>query len=161
MTAEDASAAGPPRRPPEPNAAVMVVAIGRRVREQVDAALREHRLAYRHLAALGHLAADEGISYSELARRSGVTAQSMQATLAYLHKIGAVQRSDDTSQGRRARLHVTPHGRELITAGREVLAQSERDLLASLGDKQHAGFVHALLTIFGATAPRPADPADG
>lgn len=120
-------------------------------------AARTWTLAYRHLAALGHLAADEGISYSELARRSGVTAQSMQATLAHLHQIGAVERSDDTSQGRRARLSVTRHGRELLTVGREVLAQAERGLLASLGENQSAAFVHALLTIFGATASHPAE----
>ena len=67
--------------PPAPNAAVLLIALGRRVGERVDARLAEHDLAYRHLSALGHLAHEPDLSYSELGRRVGVTAQSMGASI--------------------------------------------------------------------------------
>jgi DNA-binding MarR family transcriptional regulator len=38
----------------------------------------------RHLGALGHLARDPALSYSDLARRVAVTVQSMRSTIATL-----------------------------------------------------------------------------
>ena len=46
----------------------------------------------RHFSALGHLAHQPGLSYSELARRDGITTQSMQSTLLQLQEMGAVER---------------------------------------------------------------------
>lgn len=142
-----------PRRPPEPNAAVLLIGLGRRVRGQVEAALAEHGIAYRHLSALGHLANDQGISYSELARRAAVTVPSMQSTLARLEDLGAIRQEGDGGQGRRARLEVTAAGRELLAAGKGALAKVESDLIAALPKQQREAFMAQLLTLF-ATAGR-------
>ena len=47
------------------------------------------------LGALGHLARDEALPYSDLARRARVTAQSVQATVGHLVDLGAVSRRTD------------------------------------------------------------------
>ncbi|MDQ2707033.1 MAG: MarR family transcriptional regulator [Actinomycetota bacterium] len=48
---------------------------------------------------LGHLAGEPGLSYSELGRRAGVTAQSMQATLRQLEERGAAAPRHRTGSG--------------------------------------------------------------
>ena len=85
----------PRRRTVQPAAispALLLMMLGRQVREKTDAELRNQGLSLRHLSALGHLAHQPGLSYSELARRDGITAQSMQSTLLQLQEIGAVER---------------------------------------------------------------------
>jgi DNA-binding MarR family transcriptional regulator len=131
------STASPDKReprpgPPPPNVAFLTMAVGRRVRARVDAALAEHGLTYRHLAALGHLAGNGDLSYAELARRSGVTTQSMQATLAQLQERGAVEQRNEARRGLRAQLRVTPAGRDLLQLGTAAMQSIEQALLAPL-----------------------------
>nr|WP_285658335.1 MarR family transcriptional regulator [Actinomycetospora sp. NBRC 106375] len=102
----------------------------------------------RHLSALGHLAGSPGISYSELARRTGVTPQSMQATLTALEGRGAVARDTDPGRGRTAALHVTAEGHRLREAGREVVAAVDDDLRTRLDDERHQVMTDALLALF-------------
>ncbi|MGL5851565.1 MAG: hypothetical protein ACRCZD_12355, partial [Phycicoccus sp.] len=67
----------PPTEPPSPSIALLTM--GRLVERRVAAALDELGLTVRGFGALGHLAGDPGISFTELARRAGVTVQSMHA----------------------------------------------------------------------------------
>jgi len=143
------------RRPPTPNAAALLIVLGGRLREAVDAALAEHGIAFRHLSALGHLAADEGISYSELARRAAVTAQSMQATLARLEQLGMVERVGGTGQGQRARLSVTPAGQALRATASAAISAIEERLLGSLSADDAATVRRLLTELFLATGPAP------
>ena len=109
--------------PPPISAAFLVMALGRRLRDVAERRLRTQGIAIRHLSALGHLSRDPGVSYSELARRAGLTPQSMQATLRSLEDMGAVHRDTDAGRGRTARLFVTDTGRDLMTAGGSVYDQ--------------------------------------
>jgi DNA-binding MarR family transcriptional regulator len=68
--------------------AVLLLALGRIVREEVERALDVQGLSLRHLSALGHLSREPGLSCSALGRRAGVTAQSMQATVRQLEQAG-------------------------------------------------------------------------
>ncbi|MEH3153871.1 MAG: MarR family transcriptional regulator [Gordonia paraffinivorans] len=106
--------------PPAVSASFLVMALGRRLRDVAEERLQAEGIALRHLSALGHLSRDPGLSYSELARRAGLTPQSMQATLRTLEELGAVHRDTDAGRGRTARLYVTDTGRELVRAGRSV-----------------------------------------
>ncbi|OLL81734.1 Transcriptional regulator, MarR family [Pseudonocardia sp. Ae168_Ps1] len=132
----------------EPSPTFLIMALGRRLREQVEDTLRTRDLSMRHLSALGHLAGDTGHSYSELARRSGITAQSMQATLRQLEELGAVERRGPGGRGRAARLHVTEYGRELTRWGRSVLRESDRILLEDVPEHQRAALTDGLLAAF-------------
>lgn len=124
------------------------MAVGRRVRARVDAALTEHGLTYRHLAALGHLAANPDLSYTELARRSEITTQSMQATLAQLQRRGAVEQRNQAKRGLRAQLRVTPTGLTLLRLGTAAIDHVDQQLLAGLPEDQRQALGPALLAVF-------------
>ena len=120
------------------NAAFLLIAVGRMMRERADAELGELGLALRHVSALGHLAREPGLSYSELARRAGITAQSMQATLQQLERREAIERRTPPGRGRRAQLQVTSSGRELLAQAWAVMEGVDRQLGDILGQRSHA-----------------------
>ncbi|MEV8371536.1 MarR family transcriptional regulator [Kribbella sp. NPDC056861] len=137
--------------PPAPSPALLLMMLGRRLREQAEADLRELGLSMRHFSALGHLAHHPGLSYSELARRDGITAQSMQATLRQLQELGAVERLTEPGRGRTADLQVTEAGQVLLERGRAVLRNADRRLLDAIGNENRellAGFaLQALMAL--------------
>ncbi len=134
--------------------------LGRMVRDDVEAALRAQGISLRHLAALGHLSRQPGLSYSELGRRAGVTAQSMQSTLYQLEKRGAVERRTEPGRGRTAELHVTPKGSKLLRDGQGVIHDADRRLLDDVPPDQHQQFTATLFHAFTtAVGRRTADRA--
>jgi DNA-binding MarR family transcriptional regulator len=146
-----------PDSPPPPlNAAFLLINLGRTLREDVDDALRPLDLSMRHLSALGHLSRQPGLSYSELARRAGITPQSMQATLRQLEQLQAVERVTVAGRGRTAQLHVTPTGLDLLRKGRQVIEDAEETLLAGIPAEQQATFTAALASAFTAALRRRA-----
>jgi len=146
--------AGPPPEPASP--AFLLMSLGRIVREEVETELRAHGLSLRHLSALGHLAREPGLSYSELGRRAGITAQSMQATLRQLEGLGAVERRTRPGRGRTAKLHVSSTGTDLLRRGKDVVRDADRRLLADVPAGQHEGLTALLLGAFTAAVGRRA-----
>lgn len=142
-------AAGPPGGPP--NAAFLLIALGRTVREQAESGLGELGLSLRHLSALGHLGRQPGLSYSELARRARITVQSMQATLAQLEDLRAIERRTPPGRGRAAQLHLTPAGHDLLARAQDVLHAADNRLAAELGPQDHRALSVLLLRAFLAT----------
>lgn len=141
--------AGPRADLPPANVAFLTMAVGRRVRARVDAALAELGLTYRHLSALGHLAGNPDLSYAILARRSGITTQSMQATLAQLQKRGAVEQRNQAKRGLRAQLRVTPSGTSLLELGTAAIDRVEHQLVAAVPVDDRPALSRALLTLLG------------
>ncbi|MCS7476925.1 MarR family winged helix-turn-helix transcriptional regulator [Umezawaea endophytica] len=137
------SESGPPL-----SAAFLAMALGRRVRERVEDRLREHGIALRHLSALGHLHRRPGISYSELARRAGVTPQSMQDTLRRLEQLGAVERTTEPGRGRTAMLRVTDEGHRLRLAGRAVIDETDAAITGAGPDDHLTQSLRAALDRF-------------
>jgi DNA-binding MarR family transcriptional regulator len=127
---------------------VLLVVLGRRAREGVDARLAEHGLAYHHLSALGHLRRQAGLSYSELARRASVTTQSMQTTVAHLEERGLVDRGPTTSQGRRADLRVTERGATVLAQAEAAVRLVDDELAAGLGPAERSQLEGALMGMF-------------
>ncbi|MDX6259601.1 MAG: hypothetical protein QOH84_1289 [Kribbellaceae bacterium] len=129
--------------------------LGRQLRDQAEAALRDQGLSMRHFSALGHLAHQPGLSYSELARRDGITTQSMQSTLRQLQDLGAVELLTEPGRGRTADLQVTKSGQALLERGRAVLRAADQRLLDALGNENGellAGFaLQALTALKGGT----------
>jgi DNA-binding MarR family transcriptional regulator len=122
------------RRPPT-SPALLLMMLGRQLRDRTEAELRRQGLAMRHFSALGHLAHQPGLSYSELARRDGITTQSMQSTLRQLQEMGAVERLTAPGRGRTADLKVTVSGHELLDRCRAVLDDVDKELRDALGAK--------------------------
>lgn len=134
--------------PPPPSPAVMLLALGRLVRQDVDSALQQHALSVRHVSALGHLARDPGLSYSELARRAGITAQSMQATLRQLEERGAVEKRTLPGRGRTARLHLTAIGERLLAHGQDAISRIDSQLGRELTSEQRSQLTGLLMQVF-------------
>ncbi|GAA1569399.1 MarR family transcriptional regulator [Kribbella sancticallisti] len=135
---------------------LLLMMLGRRLREQAETDLRAQGLSMRQFSALGHLAHQPGLSYSELARRDRITTQSMQATLLQLQEIGAVERLSAPGRGRTADLQVTESGQALLERGRAVLRAVDRKLADALGNEeagQLAGFTLQALTALSEQQP--------
>ena len=123
---------------------MLLVGAGRVAQRRLEAALREHGLTLRHLGALGHLARNPELSYSDLARRVAVTVQSMHSTIATLVELGAID-VESAERGRPARLRLTARGTELLrTAGRVA---HELDATLPLGELDPHALRAALLEI--------------
>ncbi|MFD4644455.1 MarR family winged helix-turn-helix transcriptional regulator [Lentzea sp. NPDC058436] len=131
--------------PPPPSTAFLTMALGQRIKEHVENRLNEHGIALRHLSALGHLHRTPGISYSELARRAGVTPQSMQDTLRRLEDLGAVVRATEPGRGRTAMLRVTDEGHRLRLAGQAVFDETDAAIARAMPPGASEALAGALL----------------
>ncbi|MGW7658093.1 MarR family winged helix-turn-helix transcriptional regulator [Streptomyces asiaticus] len=140
---------------------MLLITGGRRLQERLDERLASLGLSLRLLGALGHVARDSELSYSDLARRAGVTSQSMRATVLMLEELGAVRRTLP-GQGHRARLELTDRGRSLLSDARTVVAELDAEILAGLVAENRRALDHVLLHALGPvgagsppTAPGP------
>ncbi|GAA0991339.1 MarR family transcriptional regulator [Acrocarpospora macrocephala] len=155
-TSGDALRPGPPL-----SVAFLAMALGRRVREHIEGRLREHGIALRHLSALGHLHRQPGISYSELARRAGVTPQSMQDTLRLLERLGAVERATEPGRGRTAMLRVTDEGHRLRLAGQAVIDETDAAIAGAVPADTVDRLAPAMRAALAQFPLEPKQPAQG
>jgi DNA-binding MarR family transcriptional regulator len=132
---------------------MLVIGTGRRLQEQLEARLAEIGLSMRLFGALGHIARDPELSYSDLARRAGVTSQSMRATVLMLEEMGAVAR-DLPGQGHRARLELTGHGRSLLATARRIVSDMDEQLLRNAGHDRKSALEEACQRILEDTRPQ-------
>lgn len=113
---------------------------------QLSSILRDLGITTRKFGLLGHIYAEPGISFSELARRSHITVQSAHTAVRTLVDDGLVE--DATAHaGAASDLHVTPKGAKILRDARsrlfeldEVLAERLPGVAASL-DGIRAGIV--------------------
>ncbi|WP_234443161.1 MarR family winged helix-turn-helix transcriptional regulator [Streptomyces cellulosae] len=138
---------------PPTSPAFLLAALGRHIRDDIEKSLRPTGYTLRHLSALGHLKREPGISYSELARRAGVTAQSAQATVRQLEQRGAVERRSFPGRGHTAELHITDKGHDLLEAGKRAYASSDKNLSLVLDSEQLTVLTGFLLTALSAHQP--------
>lgn len=129
----------------------LLAVVGRAVRERIDEALRRHEMSMRHMSALGHLSAGADRSYSELARRAGVTPQSMRATVRELEARGAARRRTQ-GQGRAASFEVTAVGQRLLARCRSEISNIDDELTNSIGTAAAERVRSSLLVLFLETA---------
>jgi len=133
---------------PEPaplteSATLRLIGVGRVLQQRFEAELAKLGLTMRHLGALGHLSRHPDMSYSDLARRSRVTSQSMNATVRTLEEMGAVQRSLE-GHGRAARLEITDKGRELLDGARQAASSVDSALATELGHDELANLLASI-----------------
>ncbi|WP_433324240.1 MarR family winged helix-turn-helix transcriptional regulator [Spirillospora sp. CA-294931] len=125
---------------------MQLIGAGRKLQQRLEGELAELGLTMRHLGALGHLSRRPDLSYSDLARRSGITTPSMLATVRALENLGAVSRAD-AGKGHPARLEITETGRELLGQVRAVVARLDAELTGDLPDDQRETLQSTLLTL--------------
>jgi DNA-binding MarR family transcriptional regulator len=100
-------------RTPPFSPSITLLTVARTVESQLERALEPHGITLRKYAVLGHIAGSPGLSVSELARRSGITVQSMHTLIRSLHEAGLVE-SVDPAPGRAADLRATAAGTALL-----------------------------------------------
>jgi len=112
--------------------------------QEIEQALRPVRLTQVQLAALVQLSRGGDLSATELARRTGITPQSMASALAGLQKRTLVVRAPHPTHGRVVCFSVTEDGRSLAAEGQQMVAGVNAKALALVenGERQR---LHSLL----------------
>jgi DNA-binding MarR family transcriptional regulator len=101
---------------------IALLAVSASWEAQLAAELRTLGISTRKFGLLGHIYAEPGISFSELARRSHITVQSAHTAVRALVDDGLV--TDGTAHaGAASDLTVTPKGREVLRNARQRLGQ--------------------------------------
>ncbi|MER5201183.1 MarR family winged helix-turn-helix transcriptional regulator [Streptomyces sp. NPDC002755] len=108
---------------------VALLTVGRGWEAAFAEGLKPLGLTTRKYGLLGHVRATPGISFSELARRSRITVQSVHSAVAAFVKAGLVD--DRTAHaGSASSLRVTPEGESLLARAAEVVARLDAEFAA-------------------------------
>ena len=119
----------------QPPLGALFVSAARRFEADITAHLREagfRDINPPHAAVFGYLDAD-GTRPSELARRAGVTRQSMAELVADLERKGYVRRETREGDVRARHVVLTERGRLLSDASRSAIEAIEEEATARLG----------------------------
>jgi DNA-binding MarR family transcriptional regulator len=124
----------------------LLIVAGRIAQRRLEQALGERHVTLRHVGALGHLARQPDLSYSDLGRRAGITPQSMRATVRHLEQLGAVRRTLP-GHGHAARLEVTADGHDLLAWADEQAHAIDAEVLAGVDPDQREALSRSLMAI--------------
>lgn len=117
---------------------------GQATAQRLERALRPLDLNLAQLRSLVQVALTPGISSAEIARRSGLTAQSMGAAVNALVSRGLIERGPHPTNRRVLELRATDAGRALAAHAQRVVDDVQREMFEVLStEEQHT--VHALL----------------
>jgi len=112
-----------------PSAVVAMLALSSAWEARLTAELRDLGLTTRRLGLLAHVEALPGLSFSELARRTGITVQSAHAAVRQLTDDGLVE--DATAHaGAASTLRATDRGRAALAAAQQRVARLDEALAA-------------------------------
>ncbi|MBB5967030.1 MarR family transcriptional regulator [Planomonospora venezuelensis] len=108
--------------PPAMSTSIVVLTLARRVEAELNAALAPLDLTVSRLGLLGHIAGVPGASFSDLARMSGITVQTVHSAVKALAGAGLVR--DHTARaGSASAIELTPEGTRLLRAAEQAVSQ--------------------------------------
>ncbi|GGL46592.1 hypothetical protein GCM10011588_71780 [Nocardia jinanensis] len=121
------------RTPPATSASIIVLTLARRVETELNAALATLDLTVGRLGLLGHISGVPGASFSDLARMSGISVQSVHTAVKALVGAGLVH--DRTARaGSASAIELTPDGVRLLRAAQLVVAEVDERLFGPDAD---------------------------
>ncbi|MFI6603623.1 MarR family winged helix-turn-helix transcriptional regulator [Nonomuraea sp. NPDC050536] len=127
-----------------------MLTLARRVEVELSAALVPLDLTVSKLGLLGHIAGVPGASFSDLARMSGITVQTVHAAVKGLVKAGLVR--DRTARaGSASTIEITDAGGRLLQAAQEVVAQVDERLFGAEADPIQRRLGEAVVAAFRET----------
>jgi DNA-binding MarR family transcriptional regulator len=100
-----------------------------------------------HGNAVESLSLEDGVHLTDLAKRAGMTAQSMGELVDDLESKGYLERRQDTADRRAKRIYLTPKGRANADAGRMATQAVEAELTHLLGAVQYTCLRESLTRI--------------
>ena len=106
--------------------------VGRLLAVREEASLQAVGIGRSQVQQLAEVAATPGLSASELARRVGLTAQSVAASVAVLEQRGWLRRVPHPVHRRVVELSVTPAGRRVLARAGRALARVSTAALSGL-----------------------------
>ncbi|WP_329459750.1 MarR family winged helix-turn-helix transcriptional regulator [Streptomyces sp. NBC_01497] len=118
--------------------------LGQATAQRLEKALRPIGISLAQVRAVVLASLDPGISSAELARRSGLTAQSMGAAVQGLVDRGALERSPHPENRRVQRLHVTDEGLALAERAQSALERVQDEMFGVLPERERAALHRAL-----------------
>ncbi|MFI9761444.1 MarR family winged helix-turn-helix transcriptional regulator [Streptomyces sp. NPDC051963] len=132
-----------PAESPPFSPTVALLAVGRAWEGEFAERLKPLGLTTRNFGLLGHVRGAPGISFSELARRSRITVQSVHAAVVAFVEAGLVD-DGTASAGSASSLCVTVEGESLLAQAAEVVARLDEEFTA-----KHPGLADALRAQMG------------
>ncbi|MER6942932.1 MarR family winged helix-turn-helix transcriptional regulator [Nonomuraea sp. NPDC000554] len=140
------------RPSPPTSVSIVLLTLARRIESELNAALASLDLTVSRLGLLGHIAGVPGVSFSDLARMSGTTVQSVHAAVKVLAGAGLVR--DNTARaGAASTIEITPDGARLLQAAQEAASEVDDRLFGPDADpiqRQVADAVRAAFKGFSA-----------
>ncbi|XVQ07223.1 MarR family winged helix-turn-helix transcriptional regulator [Spirillospora sp. CA-255316] len=122
--------------------------MARRVEVELNAALAPLDLTVSRLGLLGHIATVPGVSFSELARMSGITVQTVHSAVKALARAGLVH-DHIARAGSASTIEVTDEGASLLQEARNVVAEVDDRLFGPAADTIHRRVGEAVRIAFG------------
>ncbi|MEJ2859279.1 MULTISPECIES: MarR family winged helix-turn-helix transcriptional regulator [unclassified Saccharothrix] len=136
-------------QPSAPSPSIAVLTLARRVEAELTAALAPLELTISKLGLLGHISGVPGASFSDLARMSGISVQSVHGGVKALVAAGLVQ--DRTARaGSASTIELTPEGTRLLRTAREKVSEVDERLFGPDADPAHREAGRAVQATFPA-----------
>lgn len=134
-------------RPPATSAAIIVLTLARQVETELNAALAPLELTVSRLGLIGHINAVPGASFSELARMSSISVQTVHSSVKALVKAGLV-RDRNARAGSASTIELTQAGARLLASARDVIAEVDERLFGPGADPVRQRVGRAILAAF-------------
>ncbi len=122
-----------------------IARVDRGLRREIARRIRPYGLTVPQYTALSILLRRSGLSNAQLARRTHVTPQSMNAVISALEARGLIERTPSEDHGRILRAELTAEGQRVLAACEASIGEFEDELLAALSPAQRRAFMEALL----------------
>lgn len=138
--------------PPATSPSIVLLTLARRIESELGAALAPLGLTVGRLGLLGHIAGVPGASFSDLARMSGITVQSVHTAVKALSGAGLVR--DSTARaGSASRLEITPEGARLMDEAMRAVAEVDERLFGAAADPIQRQVGDAVRAAFAGLTP--------
>jgi DNA-binding MarR family transcriptional regulator len=122
-----------PEGPPTTSTSIVVLTLAHRVESELAAELAPLGLTVSRLGLLGHIAGVPGTSFSDLARMSGITVQSVHTAVKALAGAGLVR--DTTARaGSASAIELTPEGSRLLRTAMDAVTAVDTRLFGPDAD---------------------------
>ena len=126
----------PSGAPRHARAAYLLARVGRSQSTRFAERVQSVGLRPKQFAVLNAIALADGASQGEIGGRMGLDPSGLVSAIDELEGMGLVERRRDPADRRRYVLGLTEDGRATLRRGRRVVAESARELLASLDDDE-------------------------
>ena len=125
---------------------ILIVMASEKFKKKSSAIIRRHGLTFSHYCVLKNLVACEygRDTVGNVSKKMLVTPSNITGIAKRMEKSGLIQRNNDTRDERLKMLQVTPRGREILSAIREIQDQHCRAYLESYSLKQKEQVVSVL-----------------